>query len=193
MAFTASEKAHVVAKYIETGSITTTRRQIRTSMRIMPRTRNSIPSWHEQFLTVRNMAHRASNGRPRISDGEIEEGRSLFDYNLRLSIRHAESLPNMPRSTIQRILRKCLFCTCRRCKISTELTTQTREKTLPLHVICKTNMRVSLGTYQRQFFYDEQIFRLNGSVNTQNVRIWGTERPVEERQTFSHSPSIMLW
>ena len=41
-------------------------------------------------------------------------------------------------------------------------------------------------------FSDECIFRLNGSVNTQNVRIWGTKRPVEERQTLSHSPSIIV-
>ena len=42
-------------------------------------------------------------------------------------------------------------------------------------------------------FPDECIFRLNEPVNTQNARIWGTERPVQGRQTFSHSLSIMLW
>ena len=42
-------------------------------------------------------------------------------------------------------------------------------------------------------FSDECIFRLSGSVNTQNIRILGTERPAEGRQAFSHSPSIMVW
>ena len=42
-------------------------------------------------------------------------------------------------------------------------------------------------------FSDDCIFHLKGSVNTQNVIIWGTERLVEGRQTFSHSPSIMVW
>ena len=42
-------------------------------------------------------------------------------------------------------------------------------------------------------FSDECIFRLKGSVNTQNVRMWGKKRPVEGRQTFSHSPSTMVW
>ena len=53
-------------------------------------------------------------------------------------------------------------------------------------------MRVCLSTYHR-YFFDECVFRLNGSVSTQNVRIWGTERPAEGRQTFSYSPSTMLW
>ena len=109
MAFTDSEKAHIVAKYIETGSITTTRRWIRTLMRRTPPTRNSILRWHEQFLTAGNMAHRGGNGRPRIRDGEIENVRLLFENNPRLSIRQAESLLNIPRSTIQRVFRKCLF------------------------------------------------------------------------------------
>ena len=49
------------------------------------------------------------------------------------------------------------------------------------------------GYLSKVVFSDECIFRLNGSVSTQNVRIWGTERPVEGRQTFLHSPTIMVW
>ena len=109
MPFTDSEKAHIVAKCIETGSITTTRRWIGTSMRITPRTWNIILLLHEKFLTAGNMAHTGGNGRPRISDGEIENVRSLFENNPRLSISQAESLLNMPLSTIQHVFRKCLF------------------------------------------------------------------------------------
>ena len=109
MAFTDSEKAHVVAKYIETGSITTTGRWKRTSVKRMNPTRNSILRWLEQFLTAGNMARRGGNGRPRISNSEIENVRSLFENHPCLSIRQAESLLNMPRSKIQHVLRKCLF------------------------------------------------------------------------------------
>ena len=55
------------------------------------------------------MPHRGSNGRPAVTDGEIENLRSLFEDNPRLSIGQAESLLNMPRSIILRVLRKCLF------------------------------------------------------------------------------------
>ena len=95
MAFTDCEKAHVVAKYFETGSITTKRRWIRASMRRISPTRNSILHSHEQFWTVGNMAHRGGNGRPLISDREIKNVRSLFENKSRLSISQAESLLNM--------------------------------------------------------------------------------------------------
>ena len=89
-----------------TGSITTTRRWLRTLLRTTLPTRNSITRWREQFLTAENMAHRGGNGRPRKSDGEIEKVWSLFENNPRLNIRQTESLLNMPRSTLQRVLRK---------------------------------------------------------------------------------------
>ena len=75
-------------------------------MRRTPPTRSSILRWHEQFSTVGNVAHRRGNGRPRISDEEIENVRLLFDNNPFLSTRQAESRLNMPKSTIQRVLRK---------------------------------------------------------------------------------------
>ena len=161
-------------------------------MRRTPPTRNSVLRWHEQFLTAGNMTHRGGNGRSRISDREIENVRSLFENSPRLSIRQAESLLNMPRSTIQRVLRKCLFLY--------------PYKMQNLHVVSDTDKRKRVifarhcqnqheGMYEYLswiVFSDECTFRLNGYGNTQNVRIWDTERPVEGRQTFSHSPSIMM-
>ena len=70
--------------------------------------------------------------------------------------------------------------------------TDKRKRVIFVCVIANANMRVCLSTYQRLFFSDECIFRLNGSRNTQNVRFLGTEAPVEGRTTFSLSPSIMV-
>ena len=39
-------------------------------------------------------------------------------------------------------------------------------------------------------FSDKCIFRINGSVNKQNVRIWGTERSTEGKQLFLNGPSV---
>ena len=41
-------------------------------------------------------------------------------------------------------------------------------------------------------FSDECIFRLNGSVSKQNVRIWSTERPTEGNQSFLNSPNVIV-
>ena len=78
-------------------------------MRRTPPTQNSTLHWREQFLNAGNMAHIGGSNRPRIKDREIENLRSLFEYNPRLSMRQDESLLNMPRSTIQSVLRKFSF------------------------------------------------------------------------------------
>ena len=149
MAFTDSGKAQIVAKYVETGSITTKWRWIRTSMRRTPPARSSILRWHEQFLMAGNMARKGGNGRPRRTDGEIENVRSLFENNPRLSIRQAESLLNMPRFTIPRVLRKCLFLYPYKIQNLHGITNTGKRKELSLRIIAKTNVRVCLSTYQR--------------------------------------------
>ena len=56
------------------------------------------------------------------------------------------------------------------------------------------NQRVRYLEYLSKIvFSDEYNFRINGSVNKQNVRIWGTERPTECNQSFMHSPSVIIW
>ena len=56
------------------------------------------------------------------------------------------------------------------------------------------NQHKGMSEYSSKIaFPHECIFRLNGSVNTQSSRIWSTELPVEGRQTFPHSLSIMVW
>ena len=42
---------------------------------------------------------------------------------------------------------------------------------------CRVQIRNSSYFLSRIAFFDECLFRVNGSVNTPNVRIWGTESP----------------
>ena len=37
------------------------------------------------------------------------------------------------------------------------------------------------------------LFRLNDSVNTQNVIIWDTERPIQGSKAFIHRPILIAW
>ena len=132
----------------------------------MPTTRNSILRWHERFLTAGNMAHRGGNGRPRISDGEIENVRSLFENNPRLSMRQAESLLNMLRSTIQHVLRKCLFLYPYKIQNLQGITNIEKRKGVMFARHCQ-NQHEGMSEYLPKIvFFDECIFRLNGSVNT---------------------------
>ena len=65
------------------------------------------------------------NRRPRISDRNIEDVRSLFENNPRISIRQAVTLLNMLRSTIQQVHPIAYSTTHTKCKISMEVQTQT--------------------------------------------------------------------
>ena len=42
-------------------------------------------------------------------------------------------------------------------------------------------------------FSDECIFRINGYVNKQNVRVWGKQRPIEGNQLTLNSSGVMVW
>ena len=57
----------------------------------------------------------------------------------------------------------------------------------------KNQLGIMCVNLPRIVFSGEHIFSLSGSVNTQNVRILGAKRPIEGRQAFSLSSSIMVW
>ena len=40
---------------------------------------------------------------------------------------------------------------------------------------------------KKVFFSDESTFSLSGVVNTQNVRIWGSERPSDANQELTET------
>ena len=42
-------------------------------------------------------------------------------------------------------------------------------------------------------FSDECMFRVNGYVNKQNVRIWANERPSQVNEAPHNSPGIVIW
>ena len=42
-------------------------------------------------------------------------------------------------------------------------------------------------------FSNECIFRVNGHVNKQNVRIWAKDQPTQVNQAPSNSPGFMVW
>ena len=75
MAFTEAQKARIVTKYIRTQSVTVTQISFHTVMQKTPPSRNTILRWHTRFLQERNMEHIGGNGRPRVSDQNVENAR----------------------------------------------------------------------------------------------------------------------
>lgn len=122
-----------------------------------------------------------------------EDVQLLFEDNPHLSMRHAESVLKISTSMIQRILRNYLQL--HPCKMQNlhGITDSQKMRRMNWLRPCQ-NQPVRISEYLSKIFScDECIFRLNGSIITQNVRIWDKEHPIQERQAFNHSPSLMIW
>ena len=193
MPFSLQEKARILQEYHRNGSITTTQRWVRRVLVKTPPRREDILRWQAAFQNRGNLGHRGGNGRPRISRERIEEVRLLFQNDPRLSIRRASTALRMPQTTVHRILRRCLHLYPYRLQ-NIHLMRQTdRESRLQFAEYCQNHRDGYSEFLSKIVFTDECIFRLNGHVNTQNARIWGTERPTEGNQVPVHSQSVMFW
>ena len=102
MAFREAQTSGIVAKYIRTESVTATQRYLHSTMHKTLLSRNTVLRCLTRILEAGIMEHMGGNGRPRVSDRKVEGMRFLFETNPHLSIRQAESLLNISRSTITR-------------------------------------------------------------------------------------------
>ena len=110
-----------------------------------------------------------------------------------LSIRRASTVLQMPLTTVHRILRNCLRLFPSRMQNLHLIQQIYKKHRLNFAEYCQNHPNGYSEFLSRILFTDECIFRLNGHVNTQNVRIWGTNRPSEGNQVPVNSPGIIFW
>ena len=193
MAFSIQEKAQILQEFHRNRSITATRRWVRLFLSKEPPSRNDILRWERSFMERGNLAHRGGNGRPRISRERINEVRVMFRDNPRLSIRAAAESLDMPRSTVQHILRKCLGLFPYKIQKLHLMREHDKVARLEFAHYCQNHQNGYSEFLARIVFTDECIFRVNGHVNSQNARIWAKERPAEHNEVPVHSPGVMFW
>ena len=193
MPFTAQEKAQILQEYHRTQSYTRTQRWVRRVMQIDPPHRSEIARWQRNFLSRGSLRHRGGNGRPRTTGERIEEVRLMFQEDPRLSIRNASVALDMPYTTVHRVLRRCLLLHPYKMQNLHLMRDTDREHRLEFARYCQNHPLGYSEYLSKIVFTDECMFRLNGHVNTQNVRIWGTERPAEGNQVPVNSPGVMAW
>jgi len=140
-----------------------------------------------------NVDHTGGNGRPSTSVETIEQVRQLFQDDSSLSIRAASAQLGIPRSTVHRILHKCLFLFPYKLQNLQDISEADKEKRLEFAHHCSSHSEGYSEYLSRIVFSDECMFRINGVVNKQNVRIWGTERPEEINPIVLNSPGVMTW
>ena len=118
MAFTEREKARIVGKCIQTGSVTATKHWVQMRMQRTPPSRNTIIHWHNLFMENGTPVHRGGNGRQRASELTVEQVRLMFENQSRLRVRAAASTLQVSNTIVHCILRKFLFCNHAKYKIS---------------------------------------------------------------------------
>ena len=193
MRFSFQEKARILQEYHRSQSITITQRWVRRVLGKSPPQRNDIIRWQRNFLETGSLGHRGDNGRPQITNERIEQVRLMFQDSPSQGIREASVALDMPPTTVHRILRKCLSLFPYKIQNLHLMHASDRQARLTFAHYCQTHSEGYSEFLSRIVFSDECIFRVNGHVNTQNARIWATERPTEGNQVPVRSPGIMFW
>ena len=114
-----------------------------------------------------------------------------FQANPRSSLRKSSQTLGIPRETVRRLLKKKLKLKPYKFQRLHKLKASDPGKRVAFARLMKD---LDEDTTKRIFFSDESTFCLNGKVNTQNARIWGTERPNEASYELErNSPKLNVF
>ena len=172
-----SRKAACVQRYIQTGSITATRRWYATTYNETAPSENSIKRWHRRFLQYGTAAGLPRSGRPQTSPQIVSIIEAAFHENPRLSLRVADRELQIPRSTIDDVLRRKLKIFPYKISFLQQLLPNDYAEWLQWAQHCHRELRIDPQYFSRIVFSDECLFHMNGVVINRNERIWGTSNP----------------
>lgn len=123
----------------------------------------------------------------------IDAVRKSFENNPQQSTRSASIDLEISRTSVQRILRKDLGIYPYKIQVGQRLTEQDALKRLEFgNQICESIDR-NLIDITKVIFSDEAHFYLDGYVNRQNYRIWGSEKPEIMVTAPLHPQKITVW
>jgi hypothetical protein len=140
--------------------------------------------------TVSNKPHgRKSDemSREKISDIVGSSGDGNF------SVRHMAEQIGASKSLVHNVLRKELKLYPYKVTISQTLTENHKEQRVTFCSWALSKLEHDLEWLENILFSDECTFNLNGRVNRQNYRFWGTEKPNVIIEHSQYSPKINVW
>ncbi|XP_015795585.1 uncharacterized protein LOC107371953 [Tetranychus urticae] len=130
---------------------------------------------------------------PVLTPENIEAVRKYFEQNPRASIRKSAPLLNMSRETLRYCLRKILRLFPYKISTAQRLTEASK---LARETFCGQilgEIHGETAPFNRIIFTDEAHFYLDGFVNRQNYRFWGSERPVFQLEKNLHPAKVTFW
>ncbi len=150
-------------------------------------------SWDRAFQDRGILQHRRGNGRPRIEDDVVQQVQDLFSNHPRTSIRNASEQIGISTAWIHRIFRRRFFLFPYKLQNSQQLTPVHKRNRMDFAEHCRTQSESCEYYLSKIVFSDECTFRLNGIVNRQNVRIWGTECPNVMNEVPRYGEKVIVW
>ena len=191
--YTDAQKAQCVIWQAEGNGPTAIQRLFRTKYQTHAPSRKIIKKWVEDYHKRGSHAHRGGNGRPQISDEKKAEIKQLFSDNPRRSLREVGRTVSLPHTTIWYFLRKELGMFPYRLQMAQQLSDD--DKTNRLTFVQRIHQKIIEDPefLNKIIFSDECSISLEGGVNKQNCRIWGSERPDTVYQSPQSAQSIMVW
>lgn len=189
---TPEQKAFCVLHFVEHESVVSVQQAFRRQFNNDPSSPNSIRRWYQQFQTTGCLCKGKSAGRPCVSKESVEQVRQSFLPRPKKSVHCASRELEMSSMTVWRVLRKRLLMKPHRLHLLQLLK--------PTVHIDRSNFCIKMqdaiteeGFLDRVVFSDESTFHISGKVNKHNVRIWGTENPLEIVQHERASPKINVF
>lgn len=138
---------------------------------------------------------RKGSGRSKTAtnDENISLVREFFEENRSYSIRRASLVLDMNRSSVHSILRKKIKTYPYKIQLYHALSQWDADRRDQFAF--RMSSRIRIGTVQilKTWFTDESHFWLDGYVNKQNYRIWGTENPRAFETASTSRTRVTVW
>ena len=148
--------------------------------------------WEQYFCESGNVEHRKNEVRTRTDQVTVEKLRDMFENYPNLSILQASQTLDISAATVYRVLRPTLFLFPYKLQNYHDFPESDQKKRVEFAKHCQAHPVGCDEFLSLIVFSDECIFRLNGVVRNQNLRIWSTERPKENNRVVMNSSSLIV-
>ncbi|GFT24852.1 uncharacterized protein TNCV_3021381 [Trichonephila clavipes] len=173
--------------------------QILKGLRKGPLTAKNLRLMVTKFEEAGSLNVRSGRGKKPVSTEAIEkvalqvEEDKSSNVLASTSVRRVEEALDLPRSTVQKIMRNILRYYPYKLQFLQELLPHDFETRHMFSLQFLARLEVDPEWPWNILWTDEAHFHLDGSVNTHNCRIWETDNPHSTLRVPLHSPKVTVW
>lgn len=195
--YTTEQRVFIVEEYFKNNeSLAATVRKFRTKYgRNIDLSSSTVKRLIAKFRNTGSIGDAKHTGRPktRRSDVNIEAVRDSVGENPRTSIRRRGQELQISRSSLQRILTEDLRLHAYKVQLTQELKPNDHAQRREFVEWIIEHQQVDPDFSKKIILSDEAHFHLDGFVNRQNCRIWGSENPRVIVEKQMHPQRVTVW